>query len=359
MLTAGDYRRLLELVYISEGGAVVLGRNISADGHADKPVRVVTHAHIDHLKGLEESIRFSKTIVGTAVTLDLVEALNYVGRDLLPYYRLKRKPIGLNECMSIEGDRMCLLPASHIPGSAQVYVEHEGFKLGYTGDFKLGEGTVVMKGLDALVIEATYGNPKHRRPFKDVVPEMLAYLVEEGLARFRRVYIYGYHGKLQEAMLILRERGVEAPFVLPRKIFNATRLLEKHGFKIGNYVSEETGSSMGEGVVVFKHMNTAEYRRLDGGSLHIVLSGWEFNEPFRRVDDYTYLIALSDHADFDDLVKYVEAGDPGLVVVDASRDGDAWSLRDALVDKGYCAIVMPSGRVAEQLGECMGGLMKP
>jgi len=354
MLTLDEYKTILEIVDIRENGAVLLGSSISADGHADRPIRVITHAHVDHLWGLEESIKHAKRIVGTSITLELIEVLNYVGRDLLPYYRMKRRPLEYGECMDVDDDKLCLLPASHIPGATQVYVEHKGLKLGYTGDFKLDGKTVVMKNLDALVIEATYGNPSNRRPFKDVVPEVLTYIVEEGLLRYGKVYIYGYHGKIQEAMAILRERGVDAPFVLPRKVYEATRLLEKYGFRVGDYMSENSMRKLGKGerLIVFKHMNSAEYRRLDGTALHVVLSGWEFREPFRRIDDYTYLVALSDHADFDDLVRYVEESNPQLVVVDASRDGDAWSLRSALIDRGYCAIVLPGSSITSQLSEC-------
>ncbi|MCY0868203.1 MAG: MBL fold metallo-hydrolase [Desulfurococcus sp.] len=355
MLARSELKRLLEYIGVHSNGAVLLGRNVVADGFSERAIRVVTHAHIDHVLGLEDSVKFSKIIAGTAVTLDLIEALGYVDRSILPLYKLKKKQLKYGECDTTSDDRLCLLPASHIPGSTQVYVESDGFRLGYTGDFKLDESTVIMKGLDALVIEATYGNPHYRRPFKKEVPVLLVDLVEEGLRRYKRVYIYGYHGKLQEAMMILRERGVDAPFMLPRKIFNVTRLLEKHGFRINDYWAEEEYRGFNnERVVVFKHMRAAEYRRLDGSGLHIILSGWEFKEPARRLDEYTFLLALSDHADFDELVEYVEKGGPGLVVVDASREGEAWSLRESLVKKGFCSIVMPSMNLHEQLEECKG-----
>ncbi|AFL66095.1 MBL fold metallo-hydrolase [Desulfurococcus amylolyticus] len=360
MLSTGNYAKLLESINIRENGAVILGENTSIDGYAEKPVRVITHAHVDHLGGLEESIKYSKMIIATSITLDLIESLNYVDKYLLPYYRLKKKPLKYNECLVIDdNETLCLFQASHIPGAAQVYVEYRELRLGYTGDFKLDGKTQVMKDLDVLVMESTYGNPNYRRPFKDEVPELFASLVEEGLYRYKRVYVYGYHGKVQEAMIILREKGIEAPFILPPKIYHSTRVLEKHGIKIGNYMHEEDmlrGLNPGEKAVIFKHMNVAEYRRLDGSALHIVLSGWEFNKPFRRIDDYTYLVALSDHADFDDLVEYVRRGEPKLVVIDASREGDAWSLRNALIEAGYCAIVMPSANPWEQLNKCSGGM---
>jgi putative mRNA 3-end processing factor len=334
------YRELLKHVNILDNGAILLGENISVDGHGGRRIRVVTHAHSDHVNQLSDSVKESETILATPVTIEMIELLGYVSKSLKALFRLKARPLEYNQVFSTGVEKLILLPADHIIGSAQVMVDYKGYRLGYTGDFKLTKNTVIMKNLDVLVIEATYGNPTHRRPFKDSIPEILYELVNYGLAYYGQVFIYGYHGKVQEAMRILRERGVSEPFVLTEKIYEITKALEKYGFKIDNVFKEGLGRRF-EKNIVFKHMMSASRRRLDGSALHIVLSGWEFREPFRKIDDHTYLVALSDHSDFDDLVQYVERAKPGLVVVDASRNGDPEGLASSLREKGYCTITLP------------------
>ncbi|MEM1635163.1 MAG: MBL fold metallo-hydrolase [Thermosphaera sp.] len=340
MLKKYYYRELLKMVDILDNGAILLGKNISVDGHGGKRIRVVTHAHSDHLNQLVESVRESEVILATPITLEMIQLLGYVSRSYIPLFKSKAKALNYYTVYSTDVEKITLLPAEHIVGSAQVLVEYNGFKLGYTGDFKLTSDTPIMKNLDLLVIEATYGNPNHRRPFKDHVPDILYELVDYGLSYYGRVVIYGYHGKLQEAMRILRAKGINEPFVLTEKVFEITKALEKYGIKIEN-VFKEGSYRERERYIVFKHMMAASKRRLDGSALHVVLSGWEFREPFKRIDDHSYLVALSDHSDFDDLVKYVELAKPNLVAVDASRDGDPYSLAKSLRERGYCTIILP------------------
>lgn len=341
-----NYREYLENVKILITGAIVFGRNIAIDGFAETPVRIITHAHSDHLIGLNESIKYSKYIIATPITLDLAEVLNYVDKDLLPHYKLKKKPLEYHESFKINGDEITLLNADHIPGSSQVLVKLEEPKitLGYTGDFKLTSRTEVIENPDVLVIEATYGSPIYSRPFKESIPQILVDLVLEGLDKYKRVYIYAYHGKMQEVMSILRDAGVSNPFILPEKVYRAAKLLvEKYGFNYGVFYRENEfiNNNNNTKYIVFKHFNLAKSRRLDGRGLHIVLTGRYTREPFTKVDDYTYVVSLSDHADYTDLLKYVELSNPQLVIVDGFRPGEAEPLKTALIEKGFCATVMP------------------
>lgn len=338
--------KYLEHVKILPSGAILVGKNIVIDGHAKRSLRIITHIHADHIVDLDYSIRECREIIATKITLDLLEALEYVNSNLLPIFRVKKKPLNYCECYSHENEEICLLPVDHIPGAAQVRVElkNEKVSIGYTGDFKLTRKTAIMRDLDVLIIEATYGHPSYRRSYKDSVNSLLADLVKEGLKKYKRVYIYAYHGKIQEAMIILREYGLTEPYIVPSRVYNATKILEeRYQFNIGNYYkdTEVLRLKNTEGVVVFKHFNSARYRRLNGKALHIVLTGRILAEPFKRLDDYTYAISLSDHGDFDDLINYVLEANPKLVVIDGSRKGYAEILREHLVERGFYTIVLP------------------
>ncbi|MEM4718289.1 MAG: MBL fold metallo-hydrolase [Desulfurococcaceae archaeon] len=352
-LCVQKYRDYLNHVNIYSNGAIIIGNSFAIDGFHEKPFRIITHAHYDHLHGLDKSISFSKNIIGTPITLDLIETLGYVKQDLLLLYKQKKIPLDYHQKIEFNNEELELYNADHIPGSSQVhvYLKEKNLKIGYTGDFKLTSRTEIMQDLNVLIIEATYGSLLYNRPFKESITQVLLDIVLEGLYRHKYVYIYAYHGKIQEVMSILRDSGVNASFILPDKVYKVAALLEtKYGFKYAPYYRERDfykplrNNSLHQDkdkYIVFKHFNLARNRRLDGKSLHVVLTGRFTQEPFLKVDDYTYVVSFSDHADFNDLVKYVEKSNPELVVIDNSRPGEAEFLKSALLDKEYCAVSMP------------------
>ncbi|WP_440059187.1 MBL fold metallo-hydrolase [Thermogladius sp. 4427co] len=320
--------------------AIVVGKYYAIDGFDNKPIRVVTHIHSDHLIGLGKSVIASNYIIGTPLTLDMIEVLDYLSDESIDIFRAKKKPLNYGEKFYYNNSTLSLIENEHIFGSAQVLVEVDGYRVGYTGDIKLGGRTKIMKDLDVLIIESTYGSPSYVRPFKDIVEEVLVDLVRYGLRKYGRVIIYGYHGKLQEAMYILRRNGIEAPFTMPERVYKSTKVLEQYGVYIGNYYShgEKIDSDQ---YIRFEHFHQARFRRIDGSSLNIILTGWEFKNPSRKVDEHTWVVALSDHADFDELISYVEIADPKMVVVDGSRNGEPFQLARELVRKGYPTLIMP------------------
>lgn len=338
----------LRLVNITENGAILLGRYFEVDGFGGRPVRVVTHAHIDHLNELEQSLFTASRIVATPITIEFIKSLGYFSHRALRLLNQKTHILGYHEEFLYEDEKLILYQADHIPGAAQVLLESQNHKLAYTGDFKLTGKTEVIREPDVLVIESTYGHPSNMRPFKEYVPSLLIDIVNEGLRKYGIVFIYGYHGKLQEAMNILREGGIDATFLLPGKICTSTKILEKYGYNIGQHICME-GDDVPKWkpkrpVVVFQHFNKAKYRKLGNDSLHIVLSGWLFEEPFKKIDECTYIVGLSDHADFSDLIKYVELSNPRIIVVDGSREGSPGELVHALLERGFCAITLPKMR---------------
>jgi len=309
---------------VSGKGAILLGRCVACDSFDDtRPLRVVTHAHYDHLTGLQQSLRECKAVIMTAATKDFLEAMR--GRWSL--MRSNIKTLAYEEPLVYEDEKLTLYFADHILGTAQVLVEDtEGTRILYTSDFKLPKTPII--NADVLVIEATYGNPMQVRPFKKVVESALVSLVERGLKQ-EPVYIFGYHGKLQEVMQILRNARVKAPFIVPEKVFRVAKICEKHGMKLGSYMlfSEEEAQSMlkkKDSFVAFYHMNSRRY--IGKNAFRILVSGWEFSSPRRQIGDNEHIIALSDHSDFKELLQYVEESKPKLVITDNYRVGAAKTL---------------------------------
>jgi len=315
---------MLEKAAISDKGAVLLGKLTACDSFDDtRPLRVVTHVHYDHLTGLQQSLRKCKAVIMTAATKDLLGVMR--GRWLLMKSNIKT--LDYEEPLIYEDERLTLYFADHILGTAQVLVKDaEGTRILYTSDFRLPKTPIIHA--DVLVIEATYGNPMQVRPFEKVVESALISLVEHGLKQ-GPVYIFGYHGKLQEVMQILHNANVKAPFIVPEKVFRITKICEKHGMKLGRYLlfSEEEAQAMlkrRDSFVAFYHMNSRRY--IGKNAFRIFVSGWEFSSPRRQIGDNEHIIALSDHSDFKGLLQYVEESKPKLVITDNYRVGAAKTL---------------------------------
>jgi len=305
---------------ISSSGAILLGRRVACDAHKDgRPVRVVTHAHYDHILGLERSLRYCRKVVMTPATRDILQVLR--GVDL----RIgKVSALNYGERLELPDGVLELRYADHIIGSAQVLLETEnGTRIAYTGDFKF-PGTPALD-VDVLVMEATYGAPNHVRPPRHIIERMFTELVEQQLSN-GPVCILGYHGKLQEVMQILFDSEVWAPVILPKKVLEVSKVCERYGMRLGDYIawnSEEARELIArrQPYIALHHINSRS--RIDVDAPRIYLTGWEFRAPVRKISDREYVVALSDHADFPGLLAYVEEAKPKLVITDNYREGYA------------------------------------
>jgi putative mRNA 3-end processing factor len=327
---------------VSERGAILLGDSVACDAFDEtRPLRVVTHAHADHLVGLRQSLRSGKKVLMTRATRDLVDIMN--GHRALTNGHVEMLDYG--EPVLCGDERVTLVKADHILGAAQVLVEDAGgSRVAYSGDFKL-DGTEPLLDCDVLVVEATYGSPSFRRSFKLDVKELLVSMVEKRL-RHGTVYVFGYHGKLQEIMQILHRADVSVPFVMPERVFRVSQVCEAHGMQLGCLAlsTENEGKELLDGnlpCVAFYHMNSRGSVGLVGSS-RICVSGWEFRSPCRQIGEREHVVALSDHSDFDGLVEYVRRCKPKRVVTDNYRVRHGVTLaREISKRLGIPAVAMP------------------
>lgn len=325
---------------VTNRGAVQLGKNVACDAFDEtRPLRVVTHAHADHMLGLRQSLRTCEKVLMTTATKDLVDVLKgplflmggYV--ETLDYGRT----------LQDEEERITFFKADHILGAAQVLVEDaEGERIVYTGDFRIDD-TPILEA-DTLVIEATYGSPRCNRSFNVDIGNLLVSQVEQGLKQ-GPVYVFGYHGKLQEVMQILHTAGLKAPFIASERVFQVSKACEKNGMRLGRLLLSEQREALEllrrqAPCVAFYHMNTRDEMGL--GSFRIFVSGWEFDCPTRETGNKEYVVALSDHSDFEGLMEYVRRSKPRLVITENSRVGHAETLAKEIRRRlGISAVALP------------------
>lgn len=309
---------------VTAKGAILLGKYVACDAFDESmPLRVVTHAHADHLKGLRRSLRTCEKVLLTEATKDLVDVLRgplfLMGGDV--------KTLGYGKTLQYGEERITFFKADHILGAAQVLVEDaEGARIVFTGDFRIDDTPVL--DADLLVIEATYGTPSCNRSFSRNVRDLLVSLVEEGLKE-GPVYVFGYHGKLQEIMHVLYMAGVKVPFIVPERVFHVCKICERHGMRLGHLMlsREKEAKEILDGdtsCVAFHHM--ASRKKVTSHGFRIYVSGWQFSSPCREIAEREYVVALSDHSDFDGLIEYVRRSKPKLVITDNSRAGHAETL---------------------------------
>lgn len=325
---------------ITHNGAVTLGSYVACDSSDKfKPLRVVTHAHADHMIGLRRSLKTCEKVLMTPMTKDLIDVL----RGPLFLMGGFVKTLNYGETMRYKDESVTFFKADHMLGACQVLVEDaEGTRIVFTGDFRLDKTPVLNS--DVLVMEATYGSPHCRRSFGVNVKDLLVSLVEKGLKK-GVVHVFGYHGKLQEVMQILHDANVRVPFVVPERVYQVSKVCEKHGMRLGRLTlsREREGRELLEhntSCVAFHHMNSKNKAGLRG--FRIYVSGWEFNTACREIRENEYIIALSDHSDFKGLMEYVRRSKPKLVITDNFRVGYANVLAGEIRRKfGIKAVALP------------------
>jgi putative mRNA 3-end processing factor len=325
---------------VTKSGAVLLGDSVACDAFdGSRPLRIVTHAHADHLGGLRSSLKCCEKVLMTEATRDLAEILN----DSLKLRSAPIETVEYGKVVKYGDEKITLVKADHILGAAQVMVEDAGgIRIAYTGDFRL-DGTPVVE-CDVLVVEATYGSPSCRRAFDVDVRELLVSMIEKRL-RGGTVYVFGYHGKLQEVMQILRDADVSVPFVMPERVYQVSKVCENHGMRLGglSLSTDKEGHELLDGnlpCVAFYHMNTRSHVGLRNA--RICVSGWEFHSPCRQIGDREHLVALSDHSDFDGLIEYVRRSKAKQVITDNYRVSHGAVLAGEISRRlGVSAVALP------------------
>lgn len=202
-----------------------------------------------------------------------------------------------------------MFPAGHVLGAAQLRVVRGGERLVYTGDLLLAPTGVGPTGeiaqCDALVLDATYGQPRFVFPPR---AELLA-AVDRFVDRALRdgatpVLLAASLGKAQELMRRFAGRGLTLR-AHKESIANA-RVYKECGVDVPA-VKVLRGKTP-RGAVVVWPPNLARsplLAALEKPRL-CLLSGWALDPATRASSSVDAALPLSDHAGFDDLCRYAQ-----------------------------------------------------
>ena len=329
------------------------------DPRLPKPLAFVSHAHSDHTG------RHEKTIA-SPTTLRLMQARmgDWAGEKIaLPF----------GEARDFENFRLRLLPAGHVLGSAQAFVDTEHGTLLYTGDFKLRQGvsaeTAAHCQAETLVMETTYGLPRYVfPPFEEVMAQILKFCIES-LEENSVPVLLGYSlGKAQEILACLCGAGL--PVMLHNTISKLVPIYRDEGIAFPEF-SEWNPAEAANHVVICpptaagsRAMAAVKKRRV------AAITGWALDPGAIHRMRCDAAFPLSDHAGYDDLLRHVENVNPRRVLTLhgfalefaadlRSRGIEAWALTGPnQLDLGFSITAPDLPKSSPRAVEAESGFLK-
>ncbi len=266
----------------------------------------VSHAHADHIG------RHGETILSD-VTARLMHAR-------LPGERREHRLAFGEPAENIRpGLRMTLYPAGHIAGSAQLFLEelHNGATLLYTGDFKLRGGLSAeptgWTQADTLIMETTFGLPRFKFP---PTPEVLAQIVKfcrEAIEEEVVPVLFGYSlGKSQEILCALAQAGL--PAMLHGAVHRMTEVYREIRPDFPSFDRYDAAGLAGRVLICPPSANQSRMLQKIKARRTAMLTGWALTPGAVHRYQTDAVFPLSDHADYDDLIRYVELVKPRRVL---------------------------------------------
>ena len=296
-----------------DDGVHLIGTGVFLDSRRARDRAIVSHAHRDHVAP-------HRRWVASPATAALC-ARRWQAEDVEVHH--------FHEPWDEDGARVTLLPAGHILGSSMVLVERAGTRVLYTGDFRLRPAATAEActptAADVLVMECTYGQPRHRFPDRGQVLDQLCRFIDDAVKRDTVPILIAYSlGKTQEIATTLGGRGYSV--WLDPEAWSLLEVYRDFGCDFPGCHRFE-GSMPLPGVLILppgprtrQRVRSFSRRRLAW------LTGWAL-DPWHGGRLARTGFAISDHADFDELIELVERVRPRKIYTLHGPDSFAARLR--------------------------------
>ena len=278
---------------------------------------VVTHGHADHARAGHG------TVAATPETLAIMS--ERYGEDFTGL----RQPIRYGESVNRDGVEVTLVPAGHVLGSAQAVVRWKGLTIVASGDYKRRRDPTCALfepvPCDVFITEATFGLPVFRHPPASEEVAKLLRSVEQFPERAHLVGAYAL-GKAQRVIALLREAGYHDTIYVHGAMQRLNRLYERHGVDLGP-LAPATAEGRGirdefAGKIVICPPSAMQDRwaRRFPDPLPAFASGWMGVRARARQRGIELPLAISDHADWDELTETLRELSPGEVWITHGRE---------------------------------------
>lgn len=289
------------------------GIYVDPSGPVDRAV--ITHGHSDHARGGH------RHVLATAETLAIMRSR--IGAA--PAGAMQ--PIVYGEAVEAGGVRICLVPAGHILGSAQVVLEWRGSRAVISGDYKRRRDPTCPLfepvACDVFVTEATFAMPVFRHP--DDRGEIAKLL--KSMATFpERTHLVGVYalGKCQRLIRLVREGGYDRPIYLHGTLTPMCDLYRELGIDLGDLrpIAEVPSGMFAGGLALVPPSALG-----DGWSGRIAdpvlsfASGWMRIKQRAMQRGIELPLVISDHSDWDELTTTLDdVGAPEVWVTHGRED---------------------------------------
>jgi DNA ligase-1 len=284
-----------------ERGVYLSHQDLWLDPWDAKRFAFVSHAHSDHIAPHAE-------IIVSERTARLMQAR-------LPGTRIEHA-LSFGERRTVHDVDVTLLPAGHIFGSAQFFLFARDETLLYTGDFKLRPGKSAERAewrqADTLIMETTFGLPRYRFPPTEQVIDQIVTFCRETIDDGQVPVLLGYSlGKAQEILCSLDGAGLTP--MLHGSVYQMTRIYEQLGQSFCKYVRYNVNNVAGKVLICPPSTNRSRMMEKIPNKRVAMISGWAADPSavYRYQVDAAF--PLSDHADYSDLVRYVDLVQPRRV----------------------------------------------
>lgn len=320
------------MIDVFEGGEVCLGTNVVCDGFIDNyNYRVQTHVHDDHMRDFDTS-KGRQDLFMSPETFALLDA--YFDADLPYRSNIHQIERGSKHELK-DGWNLALLPSNHMLGSCQVALESpDGLRIGYSGDFGWPIEQIIQ--VDELVVDSTYGSLRSVRNYSQAEAEDC--LLELVCQRLRNgsVHIWAYRGTIERVLGVIEGR-IGVPILASDTLMRDVEVHQRYGAAPGGLTPLDSDDGRSA-------IKTRSYVRLyskgDGfgnepiTDTRITCSAYmtKPDHPLLKVRERVYSVGMSNHADFHETLKYIEATGARKVVTDNTRSHGV-DLANAIIER--------------------------
>ncbi len=269
------------------------------DAQHSTPRSFVSHAHADHIARHRE-------VLCTAATARLMHERLGGKRQVTT--------LQYGEAHQLEfGCEVRLHPAGHILGSAQFHATTENGSLLFTGDFKLRPNLAAepcaTPRADVLIMETTFGLPRYVMPPTEQVEAEIVAFCRQALADGATPVLYAYSlGKTQELMHLLGRAGL--PLMLHPQSYQISKVYEACGHKLPPFAEFEAMHHAGHVVITPPGAPLLDWINPKRTA---AVTGWAIDGRTKYQYGCDAAFPLSDHADFNDLLAFVDRVQPKTV----------------------------------------------
>ena len=278
------------------------------------PVRkaIITHSHTDHARPN------NKNILATEETVEIMK-IRY-GKN----YCESEQRLNYNEKININGVKIKLIPAGHIIGSAQIYLEYKGEVTVVSGDYKRTLDKTCLpfevSKCNTFITEATFGLPVFTHP----CDRNEANKIIKSVKNNNEIHLIGVYalGKCQRLISLLRELGFEDTIYLHGALMKISDYYLSKNIHLGRIknVSELENTAKKKIVLCPPSALHDKWSQKFKGCIKGFVSGWMSIRQRIKQKNINLPVVISDHGDWGEIIKTIKEIRPENVLVTHGRE---------------------------------------